>query len=159
MDARDFIDSKGERKINFLRYYWLVEKLYADESDLPVAYFRHLFYLDDVGLFSRNDFKGALLMRWCPKEFNKLLKNGWINPVNTTNKKAGLRYRYKVSPKAKRLINKVYRILCGEDELPERFLTKENRERSRKVNARRKKAVASIKEKEAEEKRNNYFNE
>ena len=159
MDRSSFIDSKKERKVNFLRYHFLIERLYADENDLPVAYLRHLFYLDDVGLFSRNDFKGTLLMRWCPNEFNKLLKEGWINPVNTTYKKAGVRYRYKVSPKGKRLINTIYKILCGEEELPERFLTKESRERSRKVNAKRKKAAKSIKEKEAEEQRNNFFNE
>ena len=95
MERSDFFE-RGELKVDFLKYYRLVSRWAAKNNDLSVADLELLFYLDPIVYFTIEDFKtGTLFYTW-DKDHNK----------------------YKISRKGKMLINKIYRILVGQEDLP-----------------------------------------
>ena len=95
MERSDFFE-RGELKVDFLKYYRLVSRWAAKNNDLSVADLELLFYLDPIVYFTIEDFKtGTLFYTW-DRDHNK----------------------YKISRKGKMLINKIYRILVGQEDLP-----------------------------------------
>ena len=88
-------------------------------NDLSVADLELLFYLDPIVYFTIDDFKtGTLFCTWDKERFYRLQKQGWINKSHNGGGRKGDHNKYKVSQKGKLLINKIYRILIGEEDLP-----------------------------------------
>ncbi len=78
-------------------------------------------YLDPIVYFTRQDFlDGVLYYSWDKNRFYRLLKQGWIEDMKTrvANGNKG-HNRYKVSTKGKQMIRRIYRILVGEEDIPE----------------------------------------
>jgi len=117
MDRTDFLE-RGELKIDFLKYYRLVSRWAAKNNDLKIADLELLFYLDPITYFTINDFKdGTIYYSWDKARFYRLQRDGWITKVHLGKGRSGDHNKYKVSQKGKLLINKIYRILIGEEDI------------------------------------------
>lgn len=118
MERKDFIQ-RGEIKVDFLKYYRLVSRWAVQNTELKVADLELLFYLDPIVYFTIDDFKtGTLFYTWDKDRFYRLQKNEWIEKTHKGGGRKGDHNKYKVSRKGKLLINKIYRILLGEENLP-----------------------------------------
>ena len=118
MDRSDFIE-RGELKVDFLKNYRLVSRWATKNNNLNVADLELLFYLDPIQFFTINDFKtGTLFYSWDKERFYRLQKDGWIDKTHFGRGRRGDHNKYKVSQKGKLLINRIYRILIGEEDLP-----------------------------------------
>ena len=120
MNRKDFVE-RGEVKVDFLRNYRLVRKWACKTNELQDADLELLLYLDPLIYFTRQDFiDGTLFYSWDRKRFYRLQKDGWIEKMHdrVDNGNKG-HNKYKVSTKGKQMINRIYRILIGEEEIPE----------------------------------------
>jgi DNA-binding PadR family transcriptional regulator len=118
MDRSDFI-TRGELKVDFLKYYRLVSRWATRNNNLGIADLELLFYLDPIVYFTIQDFKdGTLYYSWDKDRFYRLQKQGWVDKSHKGIGRRGDHNKYKVSQKGKLLLNKIYRILIGEEELP-----------------------------------------
>jgi len=118
MERSDFAQ-RGELKVDFLKYYRLVSRWATKNNNLSVADLELLFYLDPIQYFTIEDFKtGTLFYSWDKERFYRLQKDGWINKTHFGRGRRGDHNKYKVSQKGKLLINKIYRILIDEEDLP-----------------------------------------
>ena len=118
MDRSDFAE-RGELKVDFLKYYRLVSRWATKNNDLNVADLELLFYLDPILYFTIEDFKdGTLFYSWDKERFYRLQRDGWIEKIHKGIGRRGDHNKYKVRQKGKLLINKIYRILIGEEDIP-----------------------------------------
>ena len=120
MNRKDFVE-RGEVKVDFLRNYRLVRKWACKTNELQDADLELLLYLDPLIYFTRQDFiDGTLFYSWDRKRFYRLQKDGWIEKMHdrVDNGNKG-HNKYKVSTKGKQMIRRIYRILIGEEEIPE----------------------------------------
>ena len=118
MERSDFIE-RGEVKVDFLKNYRLVSRWATKNKNLNVADLELLFYLDPIQYFTIDDFKtGTLFYSWDKERFYRLQKDGWIDKTHFGRGRRGDHNKYKVSQKGKLLINRIYRILIGEEDLP-----------------------------------------
>ena len=118
MERSDFTQ-RGELKVDFLKYYRLVSRWATKNNDLGVADLELLFYLDPIIYFTIEDWKiGTLFYTWDKDRFYRLQKKGWIEKAHHGGGRRGDHNKYRVSRKGKLLINKIYRILIGKEDLP-----------------------------------------
>jgi len=97
MDRSDFVQ-RGEIKVDFLKFYRLVSRWTCKQYSISISDLELLFYLDPIKYFTLEDFRdGTLYYHWDLGDHNK----------------------YKVSLKGNRLIKRVYKILIGEEQIPE----------------------------------------
>jgi len=107
------------REINLLKYYRLVRRWACKTYDLKDADLELLVYLDCKELFTRNDFiDGVYTYSWDKNRWERLRREGWIDVFKERNRTTSKYAVYKVSSKSKRLINRIYRILLAEEDLP-----------------------------------------
>jgi hypothetical protein len=72
-----------------------------------------LLFLYSEKYFHKGRFKEYNeLLIWNSQRFSKLVKQGWIEPFNTT---MGRRTMYKISNKTQKVISSIYNILNGEE--------------------------------------------
>ena len=118
MERSDFIE-RGEIKVDFLKNYRLVSRWATKNNNLNVADLELLFYLDPIQYFTIDDFKtGTLFYSWDKEGFYRLQQDGWIDKTHFGRGRRGDHNKYKISQKGKLLINKIYRILVGQEDLP-----------------------------------------
>lgn len=118
MERSDFV-KRGELKVDFLKYYRLVSRWATKNNDLNVADLELLFYLDPIKYFTIDDFKtGTLFYTWDKDRFYRLQRDKWVEKAHYGRGIKGDHNKYIVSRKGKLLINKIYRILIGEEDLP-----------------------------------------
>ena len=61
---------------------------------------------------------GVYSYSWDNRRWNRLLKEGWITVWRHRNRK-DIKYSiYKVSLKCKQLINRIYKIMLGQEDIP-----------------------------------------
>ena len=113
------LTSKDLREMNLFKYYRLVRKWACKTYDIKDADLELLFYLDCKKHFTRNDFiEGVYTYSWDKARWERLRSDGWIDvwiQRNRTTKKFTV---YTTSFKCKNLINRIYRILLAEEDLP-----------------------------------------
>ena len=113
------LTSEDLREINLLKYYRLVRRWACKTYDLKDADLELLVYLDCKELFTRNDFiDGVYTYSWATTRWERLRRDGWIDVFKERNRTTSKYAVYKVSSKSKRLINRIYRILLAEEDLP-----------------------------------------
>jgi len=70
-------------------------------------------------MFTINDFKiGTYSYSWDNRRWNKLIQNEWVVVWRHRNRTTQKYNIYKVSFKGKQLIQRIYRIMLGEDDIP-----------------------------------------
>ena len=113
LSARDIKD------LNLIKHYRIIRKWACKNNELNDADLELLIYLDCIGFFSKKDFiAGVYSYSWDNRRWNRLLKKGWIVVWRKRNRTTQLHHLYEVSFKCKQLIQRVYRIMLGEDDLP-----------------------------------------
>jgi ADP-heptose:LPS heptosyltransferase len=105
--------------MNLLKYYRLVRKWACKTYDLKDADIELLIYLDCKKQFTRNDFiDGVYTYSWDKARWERLRREGWIDVWRKRNRTTMKTNIYSTSYKCKSLINRIYRILLGEEDLP-----------------------------------------
>jgi len=107
------------KDINLLKYYRLIRRWACKTYKLKDADLELLIYLDCKEFFTRNEFiDGTYTYSWDKKRWDRLRKNGWIDVFKERNRTTSKYTAYKVSQKCKLLINRIYRIMLAEEDLP-----------------------------------------
>ena len=79
-----------------------------------------LIYLNSLELFTKQDFKtGVYSYSWDNRRWNRLLKQGWIIVWRKRNRTTQKYNIYKTSQRFKHVLNRIYRIMLGEEDIPE----------------------------------------
>jgi len=113
------LTSKDIREMNLFKYYRLVRKWACKTYDIKDADLELLFYLDCKKHFTRNDFiEGVYTYSWDKARWERLRTNGWIDVWSQRNRTTKKFTVYTTSFKCKNLINRIYRILLAEEDLP-----------------------------------------
>ena len=114
------LHSSDLKDLKLLKHYRIIRKWACKTSDLNDADLELLVYLDALDLFTKQDFKtGTFAYSWDNRRWNRLLKDGWIVVWRKRNRTTQKYHIYKVSFKCKQLISRMYRIMLGEEEIPE----------------------------------------
>ena len=113
------LEAKDVKNIGLFKHYRIVRKWACKNNNLNDADLELLIYFDCMDLFTRQDFlNGTYTYSWDKRRWQRLVREGWIvvwRHKNNTTQKYNL---YKTSVKCKLLINKIYRILLGQEDLP-----------------------------------------
>ena len=110
--------------MNILKYYRLTRKWACKTYGILDADLELLFYLDCEGRFTRKDFMdGAYTFSWDKARWDRLRQDGWIDVWRHRNRSDSKYSIFKVSMKSKLMINRIYKILLGEEDIP---ITKAN---------------------------------
>ena len=105
--------------MNLFKYYRLVRKWSCKTYDIKDADLELLFYLDCKKHFTRNDFiEGVYTYSWDKARWERLRTGGWIDVWSQRNRTTKKFTVYTTSFKCKNLINRIYRILLAEEDLP-----------------------------------------
>ncbi|MDH3877400.1 MAG: hypothetical protein OET18_06125 [Desulfobacterales bacterium] len=113
------IDASDVKKLGLLKHYRIIRKWACRNNDLNDADLELLIYLDCLDMFTKQDFKtGTFSYSWDNRRWNKLLKEDWISVWRKRNRTTQKYHIYKVSFKGKQLINRIYRIMLGQDDIP-----------------------------------------
>lgn len=114
------IDSEELKQLNLFKHYRIIRKWVSKTYHIKEADLELLFYLEGIGLFKKQDFKdGVHSYSWDNRRWNRLLKDDWIKVFRTRNRTTQKYNIYKLSFKAKQLIARIYRIILGEEDIPE----------------------------------------
>ncbi len=113
------LEARGIKDMNLLKHYRIIRRWACRNNNLLDSDLEVLIYLDCFGLFNKKDFiAGVYSYSWDNRRWNRLLKEGWIVVWRKRNRTTQLHHLYEVSFKCKQLIQRVYRIMLGEDDLP-----------------------------------------
>lgn len=113
------IEASDIKQLNILKHYRIIRKWACRNNNLNDADLELLIYLDCIDLFTKKDFEdGSYSYSWDNRRWNRLLKEGWIVVWRERNRTTQKYNIYKVSFKCKQLIQKVYRIMLGEEDIP-----------------------------------------
>ena len=107
------------KNLNVLKHYRIIRKWASKNNDLREADLELLIYLDCIDLFTKKDFElGVYSYSWDNRRWSRLLNSDWIKVWRTRNRTTQKYNIYKVSFKGKQLINRIYKIMLGEEDLP-----------------------------------------
>jgi|TARA_R100000482_G_C5096655_1_gene133577 hypothetical protein len=113
------IEASDIKRLNILKHYRIIRKWACRNNNLNDADLELLIYLDCIDLFTKKDFEdGSYSYSWDNRRWNRLLKKGWIVVWRERNRTTQKYNIYKVSFKCKQLIQRVYRIMLGEEDIP-----------------------------------------
>jgi ADP-heptose:LPS heptosyltransferase len=107
------------RELKILKYYRLVRRWACKQYKLKDADLELLIYLDCKGLFTREDFiNGVYTYTWDKHRWERLRRDGWLDVWKERNRKDSKYAVYKTSLKTKLMINRMYKIMLGQEDIP-----------------------------------------
>jgi ADP-heptose:LPS heptosyltransferase len=107
------------RDLKILKYYRLTRRWACKQYGIKDADLELLIYLDCKGLFTREDFiNGVYTYTWDKHRWERLRNEGWIDVWRERNRKESKYAIFKTSMKTKLMINRIYKILLGEEDIP-----------------------------------------
>jgi len=113
------LEANDIKSLSLLKHYRIIRQWACKNNGLPSADLELLIYLDCIGLFNRLDFiDGAYSYSWDNRRWARLKADDWINVFAKRNRTTTKSNVYKVSFKGKQLINRIYRIMLGEEDIP-----------------------------------------
>ncbi len=108
------------KDLNLFKHYRIIRKWVSKTCDIKEADLELLMYLDSLDLFTKQDFKdGSYSYSWDNRRWNRLLKEGWIVVWRKRNRTTQKYHIYKTSVRFKHLLSRIYRIILGEEDIPE----------------------------------------
>ncbi len=114
------LTAKDLKGLSLFKHYRIIRKWISKVNKIKEADLELLIYLEDIGLFKKQDFKlGTHAYSWDNRRWNRLLKEGWIVVWRKRNRTTQKYNIYKVSFKCKQLTARMYRIMLGEEDIPE----------------------------------------
>ena len=113
------LEASDLKEINLFKYYRLIRKWAAKTYDITESDLELLIYLDCKDRFTRNDFiDGLYTYSWDKRRWERLRSDGWIDVWRERNRVTQKYTIYKTSFKAKQMINRIYKILLGQEDMP-----------------------------------------
>ena len=113
------LEANDIKDLSLLKHYRIIRRWACRNNGLSDADLELLIYLDCIGLFNRLDFiDGAYSYSWDNRRWARLKADDWINVFAKRNRTTTKSNVYKVSFKGKQLINRMYRIMLGEEDIP-----------------------------------------
>ena len=113
------LTSEDIRESKVFKYYRLVRKWASKTYEIPEPDLENLIYLYCEGRFDRKSFmKGEYLLTWNSKRFKTYEENGWICIWRKRNNYTQKYDIYKTTQKINNIINRMYRILLGDEDIP-----------------------------------------
>ena len=114
------LESADLKDMQLLKYYRLVRRYMCKAHNLKDADLELLIYLDCLNRFTKQEFKeGIHAYTWDNNRWARLKKEGWIETWRYQNR-TSIKYSiYKVSFKGQQMISRIYRILLGQEDLPQ----------------------------------------
>jgi hypothetical protein len=113
------LEAKDIKDIGLLKHYRVIRRWACRNNNLTDSDLELLIFFDCLDLFTKQDYMmGTYAYSWDSKRWNNLLKQGWITVWRERNRTTQKYNIYKVSFKCKQLINKMYRIMLGEEDIP-----------------------------------------
>ena len=113
------LNAKDLKDLNLLKHYRIIRKWACKNNGLNDSDLELLIYLDCVDLFTIKDFKkGTYSYSWDNRRWNKLIQNDWVVVWRNRNRTTQKYNIYKVSFKGKQLIQRIYRIMLNEEDIP-----------------------------------------
>jgi len=113
------LEASDIKDLTILKHYRIIRKWACRNNGLNDAELELLIYLDCIDHFTKKDFEmGCYSFSWDNRRWNRLLKEGWIVVWRERNRTTQKYNIYKVSFKCKRLINTMYKIMVGEEDIP-----------------------------------------
>ena len=107
------------KEIGLLKHYRVIRRWACKKTGLTDADLELLIYFDCLNKFTRKDFEdGILIYSWDNRRWNRLLKEGWIvkwRGYNGADKSYSI---YQVSLQTKNIIQQIYRIMLGTEDIP-----------------------------------------
>ena len=114
------LTSKDLKDLNLLKHYRIIRKWACKTCDLKDADLELLIYLDSIEHFRKEDFKtGQYSFSWDNRRWNKLIKKDCVVVWRHRNRTTQKYNIYKTSFKFKHLLSRMYRIMLGEEDIPE----------------------------------------
>ncbi len=108
------------KDLNLFKHYRIIRKWVSKTCNIKEADLELLMYLDSLDLFTKQDFKeGSYSYSWDNRRWNRLLKDGWIVVWRKRNRTTQKYHIYKTSVRFKHLLSRIYRIILGEEDIPE----------------------------------------
>jgi len=108
------------KDLGLLKHYRIIRKWACKTNGITDADLELLIYFDCLDQFRKRDFEdGSLTYSWDNRRWNKLLKRGWIQVWRHRNRTTQKYNIYKTSFKFKHLLSRIYRIMLGEEDLPD----------------------------------------
>lgn len=113
------LEAKDIKNLGLLKHYRVIRRWACRNNNLTDSDLELLIFFDCLDLFTKQDYMmGTYAYSWDSKRWNNLLKEGWITVWRERNRTTQKYNIYKVSFKCKQLINKMYRIMLGEEDIP-----------------------------------------
>ena len=109
------------KEMGLLKHYRIIRRWATKTNGLTDADLELLVYFDCIGRFTRQDFEnGVLSYSWDNRRWNRLLKDGWIVKYRGfTGSRSDKSYSlYKISLQMKNIIQQMYRIMLGKEDIP-----------------------------------------
>ena len=108
------------KELNLLKHYRIIRKWACKANGLNDADLELLIYLDSLEHFTKQDFKtGQYSFSWDNRRWNKLIKKDWVVVWRRHNRTTQKYNIYKTSFKFKHVLSRMYRIMLGEEDLPD----------------------------------------
>ena len=112
------LEARDLKEMNLLKHYRIIRKWASRNNSLNEADLELLIYLGCMDLFTKHDFeKGSYSYSWDNRRWNRLIQNNWIVVWRNRNRTTQKYNIYKVSFKGKQLIQRIYRIMLGEEDI------------------------------------------
>ena len=113
------LEARDLKEMNLLKHYRIIRKWASKNNGLTDAELELLIYLDCIELFTRKDFEaGVYSFSWNNRRWGKLIQEDWIQVWRHRNRTTQKYNIYKISFKGKQLINRMYRIMLGSEDIP-----------------------------------------
>lgn len=113
------LEASDIKNLKLLQHYRIIRKWACKNNGLNDADLELLIYLDCIDLFSKKDFElGSYSYSWDNRRWNKLIQNDWVVVWRYRNRTTQKFNIYKVSFKGKQLIQRIYRIMLNEEDIP-----------------------------------------
>jgi hypothetical protein len=107
------------RDLKILKYYRIIRRWACKQYGLKDADLELLIYLDCKGLFKRDDFiNGMFTYTWDKHRWERLRRDGWVDVWKERNRKDSKYAMYKTSMKTKLMVNRIYKIMLGQEDIP-----------------------------------------
>lgn len=113
------LSAEDLRDIKILKYYRIIRRWACKQYKIKDADLELLIYLDCKGLFKREDFiNGVYTYTWDKHRWERLRRDGWIDVWKERNRTDSKYAVYKTSLKTKLMINRIYKIMLGQEDIP-----------------------------------------
>ena len=113
------ITSEDLRDSKIFMYYRVIRKWAAEFYKIPTTEVEFLMSLHCKKRFSNQGFLDSeLTHKWDKQRFYRLQREGWITVYRHGSKGHREKTIYKVTRKTNDMVNKIYRIMLGEEEIP-----------------------------------------